>query len=192
MPAKCAHATRLTLAFRVAGRVQTRPVEVGTQVKAGQVIATLDPQDYALAVVRRRRSSPPPRLRQNWRSRTCNALANCARRTSFPRPNSTAAGPRPRRPRRRARQLRAEAARQGNQQAYTRLTAPHAGVVTAITLKPGQVVAAGQPVAQLARSGEREVRIDVPENALDALRAARTLTIRLWAAAGRSLCGPPA
>lgn len=36
------------LAFRVAGRVQTRSVEVGTQVNAGQVMATLDPQDYAL------------------------------------------------------------------------------------------------------------------------------------------------
>ncbi|HMA11910.1 MAG TPA: efflux RND transporter periplasmic adaptor subunit, partial [Steroidobacteraceae bacterium] len=77
-------------------------------------------------------------------------------------------------------QLRAEAARQGNQQAYTRLTALHAGVVTAITFEAGQVVAAGQPLAQLARNGELEVRIDVPENALDDLRAAKTLTIRLW------------
>jgi RND family efflux transporter MFP subunit len=80
----------------------------------------------------------------------------------------------------RVRQLRAEAARQGNQQAYTRLTAPHAGVITALGFEAGQVVAAGQPLAQLARNGELEVRIDVPENALDELRAARTLTVRLW------------
>jgi len=38
------------LAFRVSGRVSARLVEVGTQVRAGQAIATLDPQDYALAV----------------------------------------------------------------------------------------------------------------------------------------------
>jgi len=43
------------------------------------------------------------------------------------------------------------------------------------------VVAAGQPLAQLARSGDLEVSIDVPENALDELRAARTMTVRLWA-----------
>ncbi|HRK79186.1 MAG TPA: efflux RND transporter periplasmic adaptor subunit, partial [Thiobacillus sp.] len=85
--------------------------------------------------------------------------------------------------------LRAEAERQGNQQAYTRLTAPHAGVVTAISFEAGQVVDIGQPVAQLARSGEREVRIDVPENALAALRAARNLSIRLWSAPGTDYAG---
>ncbi|MBS0312126.1 MAG: efflux RND transporter periplasmic adaptor subunit, partial [Proteobacteria bacterium] len=72
---------------------------------------------------------------------------------------------------------------------YTRLTAPHAGVVTAISFEAGQVVAAGQPVAQLARDGEREVRIDVPENALDALRTAHNLRIRLWSVPGRDYAG---
>ncbi|MCA1978365.1 MAG: biotin/lipoyl-binding protein, partial [Thiobacillus sp.] len=37
------------LAFRVGGRVHSRVVEVGAEVGAGQVIATLDPSDYALA-----------------------------------------------------------------------------------------------------------------------------------------------
>jgi multidrug efflux system membrane fusion protein len=62
-------------------------------------------------------------------------------------------------------------------------------VVTALAVEAGQVVAAGQTVAQLARSGEREVRIDVPENALDALHAAKTLTVRLWATPGATYAG---
>ena len=37
------------LAFRVGGRITARRAEVGNRVVAGQVIATLDPEDFALA-----------------------------------------------------------------------------------------------------------------------------------------------
>lgn len=170
------------LAFRVAGRVQTRLVEVGSQVKVGQVIATLDQQDYALAVraaqAQLMATEAEAKLAQQDLQRFTELRAqNFISQAEFDRRRTTADAAQAR-----ASQLRAEAARQDNQQAYTRLTASHAGVVTAISFEAGQVVAAGQPVAQLARSGEREVRIDVPENALDALRAAPALKIRLWSA----------
>lgn len=177
------------LGFRVVGRVQTRAVDVGAEVKAGQVIATLDPQDYALAVraaqAQLTAAEAEAKLAQQDLQRFTELRAqNFISQAELDRRRTTAEAAQSR-----VRQLRAEAARQGNQQAYTRLTAPHAGVVTAITFEAGQVVAAGQPVAQLARSGEREVRIDVPENALDALRAAQTLTIRLWSAPDKAYAG---
>ena len=37
------------LGFRVAGKLVSREVELGERVKAGQVLARLDPQDYRLA-----------------------------------------------------------------------------------------------------------------------------------------------
>jgi len=168
------------LAFRVAGRVSTRQVEVGSHVKAGQVLATLDPQDYALAVraVEAQLSSAEAEAKlaqQDLQRYTELRAQNFIAQAELDRRRTTADAAQAR-----VRQLRAEAARQGNQQAYTRLTAPHAGVVTALAVEAGQVVAAGQPLVQLARNGELEVRIDVPENALDELRAARTLTVRLW------------
>jgi multidrug efflux system membrane fusion protein len=168
------------LAFRVAGRVQTRMVEVGTRVKAGQVIATLDPQDYVLAVraaqAQLTAAEAEAKLAQQDLQRfTELRVQNFISQAELDRRRTTAEAAQAR-----VRQLRAEAARQGNQEAYTRLTAPHAGVMTAISFEAGQVVAAGQPVAQLARTGEQEVRIDVPENALEALRTASALTIRLW------------
>ncbi|MHB1214432.1 MAG: efflux RND transporter periplasmic adaptor subunit [Thiobacillus sp.] len=168
------------LAFRVAGRVNTRQVEVGTQVTDGQVIATLDPQDYMLAVraaqAQLTAAEADAQLAQQDLQRfTALRAQNFISEAELDRRRTTAEAAQAR-----MRQLHAEAARQGNQQAYTRLTAPHAGVVTAIFVESGQVVAAGQPVAQLARTGELEARIDVPENALDALRAASTLTVRLW------------
>ena len=177
------------LAFRVAGRVQTRMVEVGTQVKAGQVIAALDPQDYALAVnaaqAQLTAAEAEARLAQQDLQRFTELRAqNFISQAEHDRRRTTAEASQAR-----VRQLRAEAARQGNQQAYTRLTAPHAGMITAISFETGQVVAAGQPMAQLARTGEREVRIDVPENALDSLRAAHKLNIRLWSAPGEAYAG---
>lgn len=177
------------LAFRVAGRVQARKVEVGTAVAAGQVIATLDPQDYALAAgaARAQLSAAEAEAKlarqdlqryEELRAKNFISQAELDRR----RTASDAALAR-------VHELRAEAARQGNQQTYTRLTAPHAGVVTAISFETGQVVAAGQPVARLARNGEFEVRIDVPENALDELRTAKGLTIRLWSSPGKQYPG---
>jgi multidrug efflux system membrane fusion protein len=177
------------LAFRVAGRVQTRKVEVGTEVGAGQVIATLDPDDYALAASAARAqlvaAEAEARLAQQDLQRYAELRAqNFIAQAELDRRRTAADAAQAR-----VRQLRAEAARQGNQQAYTRLTAPHAGVVTALNFEAGQVVAAGQPLARLARAGEREVRIDVPENALDALRAATGMNIRLWSAPDRAYAG---
>ncbi len=177
------------LAFRVAGRVNARKVEVGSQVRAGQVLATLDPQDYALAAsaARARLTAAEAEARLAWQDMQRFAelrAQNFISQAELDRRRTTAEAAEAQ-----ARQLRADAARQGNQQAYTRLTAPHAGVVTAISFEAGQVVAAGQPVAKLARTGELEVRIDVPENALDTLRAARMLPIRLWSAPDRTYAG---
>jgi multidrug efflux system membrane fusion protein len=177
------------LAFRVAGRVQTRLLEVGSQVRAGQVIATLDPQDYQLAVnaaqAQLAAAESEARLAQQDLQRFTELRAqNFISQAELDRRQNASEAALAR-----VRQLRAEVSRLRNQQAYTQLTAPQAGVMTAIDFEAGQVVAAGQPVAQLARSGEREVRIDVPENALDALRKAQALTIRLWSAPGANYAG---
>jgi len=177
------------LAFRVAGRVSARMVEVGTQVKGGQVIATLDPQDYALAVRAAKAqlaaaTAEAQLAQQDLQRFTALRTQNFISQAELDRRRTTAEAAQAQ-----VRQLRAEVARQGNQQAYTRLTAPHAGVVTAIAFETGQVVAAGQPLAQLARSGELEARIDVPENALDAVRTAKALTVRLWSQPDKTYAG---
>src|SRR5512139_3214284 len=177
------------LAFRVAGRVNTRTAEVGTLVQAGQVIATLDPHDYALAASAARAQLTAAEAEARMARQDVQRFAelraqNFISQAEFDRRRTTAETAEAQ-----VRQLRADAARQGNQQAYTRLSVPHAGVVTAISFEAGQVVAAGQPVAKLARTGELEVRIDVPENALDVLRAAPDLRIRLWSAPDREYAG---
>ncbi len=177
------------LAFRVGGRVRSRMVDAGTPVRAGQVIATLDPSDFALAARAARSQLAAAEAEAKLaredlkrftelRARNFFAQAELDRRTTA----AAAADAQ-------VRALRADAARQGNQADYTRLTVPQTGVVTAVSFEAGQVVAAGQPVARLAQAGEREVRIDVPENALDALRGAKALNVRLWSAPDRVYAG---
>src|SRR5699024_3362269 len=64
---------------------------------------------------------------------------------------------------------------------YTRLRAEHAGVITRVRAEPGEVVAAGQPVLGLARDGERELWVAVPENRIDTVAAGEQVTISFWA-----------
>lgn len=177
------------LAFRVGGRVQDRKVEVGAQVAAGQVIATLDPSDFALAARAARSQLAAAEAEAKLADEDLKRYAELRERNFIAQAEldrrSTAAAAAAAQ----VRALRAEAARQDNQAGYTRLAVPHDGVMTAVQFEAGQVVAAGQPVARLARTGGREVRIDVPENALDALRRAKTLTVRLWSSPDKAYAG---
>ena len=68
---------------------------------------------------------------------------------------------------------------QQNALSYATLVADADGVVTATLAEPGQVVAAGQAVVTLARSGEPEADVSVPEALLERARTGRA-TVTLW------------
>jgi RND family efflux transporter MFP subunit len=91
----------------------------------------------------------------------------------------------------RARLKAAEASQsESNRQVgYTTLIADSAGVVTALDFNVGQVVAAGQPVLRLARPGEREIEIHVPEGELARIKSAKAFEITLNARPNQSYPG---
>jgi RND family efflux transporter MFP subunit len=70
-----------------------------------------------------------------------------------------------------------------NRLSYCELTADADGVITALPAEAGQVVTEGQVVTRLARDGEREAVVSLPENQVVAARSARA-TVTLWAAPG--------
>ena len=72
-----------------------------------------------------------------------------------------------------------------NQVAYTELRANETGIITALPVEMGQVVAVGQLVARLAQLSEREVVVAIPESRLDDARASDA-TVDLWADGSRS------
>lgn len=182
--------TQAELAFRVGGKVIARPVEVGDAVHAGQELARLDPQDLQLQV-------------QSAASAAEAASAEAAQsRTELARyqalsPRSPAYLPSEYDRRVAASRMAdarlAQAARQyalaNDQAAYGTLTADADGIITALPVQVGQVVAAGQTVATIAHAAGVEVSMDVPENRLDDVRAAQLVAITLWSAPGRVLHG---
>ena len=169
------------LGFRVSGKIVARPVDVGEKVKANAILARLDPKDQKLnsQAVRSRLAAAEAAYKQAvadverytdlYEQEFISGVEFDRRRTQFEVTKAQ------------YEQVRAELSVTENQAQYTRLRAGHAGVITAIEAEVGQVVAAGQTVFRIARSGEREVAISVPENKLAGLRTAKDIRITLWA-----------
>ena len=67
--------------------------------------------------------------------------------------------------------------------------ADSAGVITAVEAESGQVLAAGQTVVRLARSGETEIVVAVPETQREAFERAGVFTVSLNAMPGRTWKG---
>ncbi len=177
------------LSFRLPGQMLARKVEVGERVRAGQTVAVLDARDAQLA-----ESSAKAQLAQA-QSQAALAEADLRRFTELRAKNFISQAEYDRREAQ-ARQAheqaaaaRAQASQAANQVAYTLLTAPHSGVITAIEAEAGQVLAAGQTVARLARPEELEVAVNVPEHRLAAFRKAGGYEVRLWSAPGKSYHG---
>ena len=140
-----------------------RPVNVGDVVKAGQVVARLDPQNQqnalrsaqanlasAEAVLTQARLTfgrQQELLKDGWTPRAKFDEAQQALVTAQAQVDSAQA------------QLRIAQ----DQLSYTVLVADAPGAVTAVGAEPGEVVRAGQMIVQLARQGGRDAVFDVPE-----------------------------
>jgi multidrug efflux system membrane fusion protein len=172
------------LAFRVGGKLVERGVDAGQTVRAGQVLARLDPQDLKLGqeAARAAQASAQAQLEvaeselQRFvalRERGFISGAELERREASVKSARAA-----------AEQAQAQLRVQANQSGYAALTADVSGVVTAVEAEPGMVLAAGTPVLRLAHDGPREAWFAVPEDRIEALRVQQgrkaPLQVRLW------------
>lgn len=168
------------LGFRVGGKLTQRPVELGQHVRAGQVLARLDPQDYQLAA-----DAARAQLAAAVSSRDL-AAADFKRFKELKDQNFISGAELERREtalkaaQAQFEQARAQLAGQGNQVNYATLLADVAGVVTAIEAEPGQVVAAGAPVVRIAQDGPRDVVFSVPEDKVAEIRPGSIVDVRVW------------
>jgi RND family efflux transporter MFP subunit len=161
----------INLAFRLGGQLIERRVNVGDQVRAGQVVARLDAQKQRNAVDAARAQVAAAMARlveaRNTIARYEPMLARgFVARQQFDRAVET----------RNAAEAQVEAAEAQlrtaeNQLSFTELVADASGTVTARGAEPGEVVAAGQMVVQLAREGGRVAVFDFPPRVKDALTA---------------------
>jgi multidrug efflux system membrane fusion protein len=169
------------LGFRVAGKLVRRPVELGQMVKAGQVLAQLDPQDYKLATEAARAQVAAAATNRDL------AAADFKRFKELRDQNFISGAELERRDttlkaaQAQLDQAQAQLNSQGNQASYTTLVADVSGVVTAISAEPGQVVTAGTPVVQIAQDGPRDVVFSVPEDKVALIKAGSSVDVRVWA-----------
>lgn len=173
------------LSFRVPGKIRTRLVDAGAAVKAGDVLATLEPEDARLnldaAKAALAAADADVRLADADLKRHKELLdRGFISKSLYEIRENTLQLAQARRD-----QAQSSLAVVANQSSYTTLAATKSGLITAVSAEVGQVVAAGQPVFRFAAGSEREVAISVPEGRLDALRKAPKLGISLWALPGK-------
>ncbi|MBL8297238.1 MAG: efflux RND transporter periplasmic adaptor subunit [Rhodanobacteraceae bacterium] len=177
------------LGFRVGGKIRQRKVDVGAKVKAGDLIAELDPQDLNLQASSAKASLAAAEAdlatAKSERARY-EALRgkNFVSATQF-----DAVDNRLKAATARATEARAALTVAQNHAGYSELRADHDGIITSIAAEAGQVVAPGQVIATLARDGQREVEISIPESRIGDYRKEQPATIELWAESGKHMAG---
>jgi RND family efflux transporter MFP subunit len=159
------------IGFRVAGRIASRNVDVGSEVKKGALLATLDPTDQQNQL----RASQGDLARVE--AQLINAQANARRQQElFDRGvgaqaqldiaqtdlKTTSAS---------LDQARAAVNQARDQLNYCELRTDHEAIVTAWNAEAGQVVSAGQQVVTLARPDIKEAVIDLPATLAERLPA---------------------
>jgi RND family efflux transporter MFP subunit len=171
------------LGFRVAGKIVARLVNVGDSVTSGQVVAKLDSQDLKLQA-----ESAAAELAAAT-SNLSQAAAEAERYATLKVRGYAAAADFDRKQAAKDEaEGRLERARHAldlarNQLTYADLRCDADGVITATLAEAGQVVPIGQGVVRLARRGEKEAVIALPETWLDAARHAGA-TVELWSDPG--------
>lgn len=162
--------TEIPLSFRIPGKLMARLVDAGAEVKAGQVLARLEPSDMQAqaAAARAQADLATAELRRYQELQQKNFVSQAALDSKISA----------------AKSAQAQATLAGNQSAYTVLHAEQSGVIAQVQAEAGQVLAAGQPVFQLSRPDQAEVWIAVPETQVAKLQTNMPAQVQLWAEAG--------
>jgi RND family efflux transporter MFP subunit len=167
------------LGFRVNGKILERPVDVGTQVKKGDLLARLDPQQYrqdfevAKAEVAATEAEVTRSQAQEYRQRELLKNGNTTR-VQYDQALKTFKTAQAQLDSAQAKQIQAS-----ENLGYADLKADNDGVITAIGADAGQVVSAGQMVVRLAQPGEREGVFNIGEGAFKTRPKDPTVTVHL-------------
>src|SRR5262244_2496975 len=172
------------MGFRVPGKVAKRLVEVGQTVDVGQPLATLDEVDLKLQAEQAEAefSAATGVLAQAGAAeQRAKGLRAKGWTTDAQFDQSRAAADEAR-----ARLNRAERSVNltKNSLSYATLVADSRGVVTATLIEPGQVVASGQTAIRVARFGEKEAVVAIPETLVGRAREG-VASVTLWSDANK-------
>jgi len=173
------------MGFRVPGKVARRLVEVGQTVDVGQPLATLDEVDLKLQAEQAEaefRASTGVLAQAAAAETRAQELRGKGWTTDAQMDQAKASADEAR-----ARLNRADRSVEltRNSLSYATLVADTRGVVTATLVEPGQVVASGQTAIRVARLGEKEAVVAIPETLVKRAKEG-TATVTLWSEADKT------
>ncbi len=171
---------KTALSFRVAGQITQRFVDVGDQVKVGQVLATLDVKDAQLQMNASSAQLESARSAAKIAEDEMNRFKQLLPLNAVSRSQYDAVENQYKAAMATLKQAQSNYEVSRNQTGYNQLIANKNGVITARNIEVGQVVAAGQAAYEMAISGEREVVIGVPEQAIADIKVGQAAWITLW------------
>lgn len=159
--------TEINQSFRIDGRLVERTVDIGDNVKPGQLIARLDPQneESALLSARAQLAGANAQLveaRSNFARMSELVVEDAVSRAQFDQSKALAQSAEAQ-----VQAVQGQVSLAQNRLGYTRLFSDVAGVVTARGPQPGEVVSAGRMIVQVAREGARDAVFDVPAQIKD-------------------------
>jgi RND family efflux transporter MFP subunit len=157
--------TTVDVAFEVAGKVADVGPEEGQPVRAGQVIASLDPTAYRIAV-----ENASAGAERAARDRDRNRPLLDAGSISPADMDHLETG---------ARESAAAADLAKKRLADTRLFAPLSGVIARRAIEVGAMVAPGQPAYTIVALDPMRVRVGVPESDIGRITEGTTATVRI-------------
>nr|WP_314899675.1 efflux RND transporter periplasmic adaptor subunit [uncultured Deefgea sp.] len=168
------------MGFRIPGKLISRSVDVGANVKKGQVLAKLDAGDVALNASAASAGLASAQAQLSQASidykRSLELLAqNFVSQAEVDKRKTALISAQ-----KQAEQAKAQVDLANNQASYAQLIADGDGVVTKTLAEPGSVLAAGQSVLMVAKAGAYEAVIDVPENRVQAWQAGQKVKLVLW------------
>ncbi|MCG6207555.1 efflux RND transporter periplasmic adaptor subunit [Rhodopseudomonas sp. HC1] len=173
------------IGFRIAGKVAKRLVEVGQTIDIGQPLALLDQTDLKLQAeqAEAEHSAAKGVLAQAFASENrAKELRGKGWSTEAQMDQARAAADEAR-----ARLARAERSVEltRNALSYATLNADTRGVVTSALIDAGQVVSAGQPAFRIARFGEKEAVVAIPETLVGRAKQGEA-RVSLWSEPGKN------
>jgi len=168
------------LSFRVAGKLLARKVDVGDPVHKGQLLAILDGNDYQLAVQSLKAQLAAAQADSTFLRDDLARYRELLTQQVISMPEFQRHETLYNTARERTAALAAQLGQALNQLTYTELLADRDGVVTALQVENGQVLAAGQTVVTLAQLDEKEIHFDVPEHRLQEIQRQQTVSVSLW------------
>lgn len=162
------------LGFRIGGKVLERPVSMGQRVKKGQLLMRLDAVDLQLSVAAQKANVEAARAKYTQAKADESRAAGLVKTGAISKQEYDLARASLDSSKALLEAAEAQAKVTNNSSGYAELLADADGVIVRTIGEPGQVVAAGQMVIQLAQKGPREALIHLPEGVRPDLGSAAT------------------